>query len=95
MPPSLISADNTSTDHAPPSIFIVYRPDFRWYLYCCSKETLKEMQSVDRERILVIDAESLASSSFYDSPRIPLKKRNSIELCSAGERQPSIITLHD
>ncbi|EYB82013.1 hypothetical protein Y032_0369g86 [Ancylostoma ceylanicum] len=120
MPPSLISADNTSTDHAPPSIFIVYsipalllfavifiikwRPCYeftgirhclRWYLYCCSKETLKEMQSVDRERILVIDAESLASSSFYDSPRIPLKKRNSIELCSAGERQPSIITLHD
>ncbi|KHJ75257.1 hypothetical protein OESDEN_25127, partial [Oesophagostomum dentatum] len=67
----------------------------RWYFYCCSKETLKEMQSVDRERILVIDAESLASSAFYDSPRLPLKKRNSIELCSAGERQPSITTLHD
>nr|CDJ95515.1 Protein C54G4.5 [Haemonchus contortus] len=67
---------------------------FRWYFYCCSKETLKEMQSVDRERILTIDAESLASSSFYDSPRLPLK-RNSIELCSAGERQPSIVRLHD
>ncbi|ETN86480.1 hypothetical protein NECAME_05972 [Necator americanus] len=67
----------------------------RWYLYCCSKETLKEMQSIDRERILVIDAESLASSSFYDSPRIPLKKRDSIELCSAGECQPSMTTLND
>ncbi|VDL78656.1 unnamed protein product [Nippostrongylus brasiliensis] len=66
-----------------------------WYLYCCSKETLKELQSVDRERILTIDAESLASSSFYDSPRLPLK-RNSIELCSAGNiRPPSCITLHD
>ncbi|VDO94666.1 unnamed protein product [Heligmosomoides polygyrus] len=114
MPPSLISPDS-SNDHAPPSIFIIYsipallllavifiikwRPCYefsgvrhclRWYLYCCSKETLKEMQSVDRERILTIDAESLASSSFYDSPRLPLK-RNSIELCSAGECQPSSV----
>ncbi|KAK5972553.1 hypothetical protein GCK32_018924 [Trichostrongylus colubriformis] len=67
---------------------------FRWYFYCCSKETLKEMQSVDRERILTIDAESLASSSFFDSPRIPLK-RDSIELCSSGECQPSMLRLHD
>ncbi|VDL83810.1 unnamed protein product [Nippostrongylus brasiliensis] len=74
---------------------IVFTGFFRWYLYCCSKETLKELQSVDRERILTIDAESLASSSFYDSPRLPLK-RNSIELCSAGDiRPPSCITLHD
>ncbi|KAE9419033.1 hypothetical protein Angca_001588, partial [Angiostrongylus cantonensis] len=66
----------------------------RWYLYCCGKETLKEMQNADRQRIFEIDAESLASSSFYESPRL-LLKRNSIELYSPEECQPSLTLLSD
>ncbi|KJH41403.1 hypothetical protein DICVIV_12620 [Dictyocaulus viviparus] len=76
--------------------FVGIRHCLRWYLHCCSKENLKEMQSFDRERILTIDAESLASTALHDSPRLSLKQ-NSFELWSAtgGERQPSISTLND
>ncbi|CAI4229958.1 unnamed protein product [Auanema sp. JU1783] len=44
---------------------------FRWYILCCSKETKKEMISIDRQRILTIDAERLASEfeSAPDSPK--------------------------
>ncbi|KAJ1349679.1 hypothetical protein KIN20_005289 [Parelaphostrongylus tenuis] len=88
MPPSLINHDKNFS-HITPSVFIIYR----WYLYCCSQETVKEMRNVDRQRIFEIDAESLASSSFYESPRL-LLKRNSIELCSTGECRPSLSLLN-